>query len=263
MAAPTAAKLRSQFETEMRQLVAVAASGAGSATPRDVTERLLEAVFLNAVTAFESFLEQLFFKSVTGAVRTGGIKPVTRLKDEDTARRMIIRPREKYVTWLPIEDAISRADVYLVSGKPFSRVATRGAAKGLLTRALTVRNAIAHRSGHAKVRFDEMVGGRHATAGAYLAAASGGGRMCEEFLAELGRLVHGLCASDEAQAEHILGPPDPIPAGAKPGAGNFVCLVCASAYTIVAGQALECAVCDPRCTTCGSVVSRTARFRAD
>src|SRR4051812_29810501 len=95
-----AAELASGLTVELESLREVARSGASG--PRAVYIRLLESVFLNGVTELESFIEDLFFAIVSGQARPRDAKPIVRLHNDDTARRMVLRPREAYAKWLPI-----------------------------------------------------------------------------------------------------------------------------------------------------------------
>jgi hypothetical protein len=257
-----AAKLASAYDTEIAALLVVAGSGASASATREVTERLLESVFLNAVTATEAFIEELFLAAVTGAVRTGGTKPVIRFPDSNTALSIIVPPANRYVSWLPFSDTLGRAKAFLVDSLPFSRIDVREQLKSRLHEAMIVRNMIAHRSAYATAKFRNLVGNRYESAGQYLAATTGTDRVCEAFLGDFVRIANGLCAEDDSATNAILGDPDPIPSGARPGQGNYVCFGCGNSYVIArdSNAQLECSVCDLPCPRCGHV-ARRATFR--
>lgn len=263
MAASTAARLALEFDRQIADLLSVAGGGAGGpVAPRDVRERLLESVFLNAVTALEAFLEGLFFKAVTGAIRTGNVQPVIRFPSEETAWKLVTPPRDRYLGWLPFADTSARARIFLVDGLPFTLLDDRDHLRTRLTEALTLRNMIAHRSDYARQKFDDLVGGRYASAGEYLAAASGASRICEAFLADFARIANGLCAPDEATVVTILGDADALRTGAKVGEGTYDCLGCGTPFIVPAGATrnLSCATCDAPCPACGRT-GKTANFR--
>ncbi len=257
-----AAQIATAFDLEVTQLLAVAEGGAGPSADQAVSERLLEAVFLNAVTAVEALFERLFFYAVTGRLRTMGVRPVVRFRDEATARRMVLPPKHTYLDWLPFPSTVDRARVFLVDALPFARVDARVQLSQQLQAAVTVRNMIAHRSDHARDRFERLVDGRYDTAGSYLAASTSSGRVCESFLADFGRIANGLCARDDAAAVVILGDVDPLPAGAKRDSGTYECVTCGTRVVVAEATrvSLACAVCDPPCPVCGRT-PRTARFR--
>lgn len=252
----TAAKLATGFDAEIADLMAVASGSVGASTssPQVVRERLLESVFLNAVTALEAFIESLFFKSVTGRVKTGGVKPVMRFRNETVAWQMILRaPREKYLDWLPFDSTSKRAQAFLVDGLPFSRLDTRRLLRTGLDETLIVRNMIAHRSENVREKFAGSVGGRYTTAGEYLAATSGAGSTCEALLTDFVRIANGLCADDEASVIAFLGDEDALGTGSKVMAGSYRCLGCGTVTVVPANQTrtLSCNVCDRACAFCG------------
>ena len=92
-------------------------------------QRLLESIFLNGITEFESFLEDIFLAAVSKQIRPGKTKTVVDFHDPDTARSLLMRPRETYLNWMPIENSLDRADQFLTSGIPFSRLGARPIAR--------------------------------------------------------------------------------------------------------------------------------------
>lgn len=254
---PTVAgQLATGLETEIAALQRVAAAG-GAPSP-EVEARLFESVLLNAVTELEALLEDLFFAIVASKVRLSGVRAVVRFPDEETARGILLRPGERYTTWLPIKDSVERISRFLVDGKPFSRLTSRQLVSTRLTDLLTVRNAIAHKSGHAQQKFREISGGRHATVGDYLRSTSGQSSVCSAFLADIARYGNALCSS-EAAAEQLLGTEDPLPTGKKVRADDYRCHSCGTIETRADREPLRCLKCDPACPTCGKP-SNTARF---
>jgi len=264
VAVTAAQKLASDFAGEVSGLLALAAGPSGSATaPRDVRERLLESLFLNAVTAVEAFFERLFFAAVTGGIRTGGVRPIIRFPSVDIARRMVMPPRQNYLSWLPFRDTSDRAQAFLDRGLPFSHLDERAQLRTRLNEALTVRNVVAHRSDHAQAQFDNLVDSRYATAGEYLSAVSGASRTCEAFLQDFVRIALGLCARDDLAVAALLGDPDHLATGKKVSEGTYECVGCGVTRIVVpAGSiySLRCSRCDPPCPSCGRVAS-TATFR--
>jgi hypothetical protein len=222
-------------------------------------QRMLESIFLNGITEFESFLEDLFLAAVSKRIRPGATKTIVNFHDPDTARSLLLRPRESYLDWMPIERSLERADKFLVDGLPFSRLGTRPNVKLRLKVASAVRNAVAHKGAGARTRFHEMTSGKYRSPGEYLSAKLGPGTVCDGFLEDFVRFGHALCVSD-AEALRLLGPEGPYRAGTVVNSGKYQCAQCGSEYALNQREALACPVCDPLCTRCGSPTSRSATF---
>lgn len=254
----TAAERRAAaVRTEIKGLEIVALGGRPLGSVANA--RLQESVLVKAFTEFEAFLEELFFAILEGRTRVPGARPHVRLRDPAVARQIVLQPRERYLTWLPIREATVRAERFLVDGSPFDRLATRRTVTGTLSRAQIVRNATAHRSDHAQEQFQSATGRRFATAGDYLASRSGTSTMCVALLDDLARYCHALVGS-VATAESLLGPPDPLKSGQVVGSGDYACQGCGAIVSMPGGTALACMRCDPPCGSCGHV-SKTAAFR--
>ncbi|MER2253289.1 hypothetical protein ABS772_25535 [Methylorubrum podarium] len=122
-------------------------------------EAVYEALFLRAVTNFESYLEQLFISILLG--RSG--HPPDRIKllmsvSNKNNLITILTQKNDYLDWLPYNKTESRARIYLKDGKPFSEL-TDGDKSQIKAISLT-RNAIAHRSDHSSNQFrSKVIGG--------------------------------------------------------------------------------------------------------
>ena len=185
-----------------------------------------------------------------------------RFPSEAIAWQIVLPSRDRYLGWLPFADTSARARAFLVDGLPFTRLDDRAQLKSRLNEALAVRNMIAHRSDYARQKFDDFVGGRYATAGEYLAAASGANRICEAFLADFVRIANGLCAPDDASVIMALGSADAINSGAKVGEGapRMPRMWRRDDRSAGTTRGLACTMCDPPCPVCGRT-GRTANFR--
>ncbi len=69
----------------------------------------------------------------------------------DKVAHAVIRGGRKYADWLPLEKTKERAPVFLSRGRPFDRL--RDVDIQVFQRMQIIRNAVAHRSHHAKRRF--------------------------------------------------------------------------------------------------------------
>lgn len=120
-------------------------------------DSVYEALFLRAVTSFESFLEELFLAILQGRVqyaRGRNVKLRMTVTSRDALMGILLQ-RQKYLTWLPFKDTIERAELYLVGGRPFTE--WDNADRSMLRTIGTIRNAIAHRSSHAMNEFSKHV----------------------------------------------------------------------------------------------------------
>jgi hypothetical protein len=253
---PRASQMASSFRKEIEGLRSV---GNSRVSGLDVQHRLLESVFLNGVTEFESFLERVFFAAVSRDIRPGTTSPIVGLHDPQTARGLVLRPYESYLTWLPIAKTIERAEQYLSGGVPFDRLGSRQSVKQRLSVALAVRNAVAHKGDSARTKFRSATAGNYTTPGEYLAARSGTTTMCDAFLLDFARFGYALCVSD-SQVARLLGPEGPFPAGRKVPSGSYECRGCGTKYELLEGERLFCPICDPACNACGRSHSGRAQF---
>ena len=168
--------------------------------PTDV-QQVYEALFVNAVTAFESFLEDLFIGLLVGGVATGQGRFSRRVTvtTSQIARELVTGAGRKYADWFPFERTEERARLFLTGGRPFTSVST--AERSLIDRCLIIRNAIAHRSRHSRDRFQREVLGstplppRERTPAGYLRSSFRSGprqTRYENLTAELLRLARKL-----------------------------------------------------------------------
>jgi len=254
---PRAASMASDLRRQINGLRKV---GKASVKPQSAYERLLESVFLNGVTEFESFLEEFFFAAVARRVRPGNTKPIVNLRDPETARELVLRPRERYLKWLPYDESQARADQYLVDGSPFSRLTSRPRVTRRLNQAMAVRNAIAHKGGDAHSRFLDATDRKYSSPGQYLAATLGRSTVCDAFLADFVRYGRAPCVSNSEILE-LLGPEGPFPAGKKLDAGRYECLDCGHVISLSRRKAVRCPTCEPPCQACGVPASGSAQFR--
>ena len=121
---------------------------------RDV-EHIYGAIFLGAYASFEGMLEDLFLKLLTARVRLPrSVRSKVTFRSDIVARTIIFEGRN-YVDWLPYERTLKRAENLFYGGRPFTRLDSNE--KGLIKAVCTIRNAIAHQSGHARKQFDKDV----------------------------------------------------------------------------------------------------------
>lgn len=120
-------------------------------------DRMYEALFLSAVTSFESFLEDLFLGLlVSGAgLQSTGVRPRMTIQSPVVAREVVIGPGRNYADWLPYDRTRERAEVFFRGGRPFTGLTNPHLQ--VLERTGAIRNAIAHKSQHSVEQFNRKV----------------------------------------------------------------------------------------------------------
>lgn len=114
-----------------------------------------EGLFLRAVTGFEAFLEELFLLVLSGKSKYP--KGTVKLRMEPPSSQSlntILLQGKKYLTWLPFDETVKRANIYMDGGGPFKLGPSD---KDSLSKITKIRNAIAHRSHHAMSEFSKDV----------------------------------------------------------------------------------------------------------
>ncbi|TQM36036.1 hypothetical protein FB388_7486 [Pseudonocardia cypriaca] len=256
------AEIYDQFHARLDRLLKVALDArtsrrAGGMSQRSV-DSVHEATLLGMVSLFENFLEELFWSCVMNKSALKGVKPTLSISRQSVGEAILLADRP-YLTWLPVDETIRRARIFLVGGRPFSRLERRPD-KATLSQILKVRHAIAHNSGKAKKDFSALIEparlrpGRRTPAG-WLQASQQGSFIHERYGLALKTAAGGLVASTDAKADAILQPAPPFGNRESPGRGNYRCLRCRNIVRL-RGDAdrLEiCAACGgrPGCATCG------------
>jgi hypothetical protein len=115
------------------------------------------ALFLRAVTRFETFLEDLFLGILQKRVKyRKSRKIVPRIVHRSNhALTGVVYRKQPYVDWMPFKETEERADVFLYGGRPFSELEHDH--KDVMTRVWVTRCAIAHDSDHTKRRFQRTI----------------------------------------------------------------------------------------------------------
>jgi len=118
---------------------------------RDI-EFIYEGIYLNAITHFENFIENLFINLLSNKAEhpSRDVKPKL-LFSSTVICRDIVCAGKSYVDWFPYDFTIKRAKVYFKKGLPFT--ALEKADKKGISEILYIRNAIAHKSKHSVKMF--------------------------------------------------------------------------------------------------------------
>lgn len=129
----------------------------GSIVKRDL-DIAYSGLIINAVTAFENYLEKLFFSIVSGKSKPHRdvgpiVTSITRLSENDI--RLLVIGDNRYINWLPYDLTEKRSLAYLVDGSPFRKL--KGQDKESLKKIAKIRNAIAHSSPFSEEAFKKMI----------------------------------------------------------------------------------------------------------
>lgn len=113
---------------------------------RDI-EIIYSGLFLDAVTSFEGFIEDLFLKLLVD----DSIHPSSSVKAKFnfkniTNSRTVVYSGKNYIKWFPYDLTIKRAKIFFKSGKPFTNLDSND--KKGIKEVLYIRNALAHRSNY-------------------------------------------------------------------------------------------------------------------
>lgn len=122
---------------------------------RDV-EQVYSGLFLEAVTSFERHIERLFMGLLVGAVSTNNSAAMPRVTiGSHKVAHEVLKGSQRYIDWLPFSHTEKRAEAFFRGGRPFTQLTNQD--KKQLEHLMWVRNAIAHKSGHAQRVFQQKV----------------------------------------------------------------------------------------------------------
>jgi len=156
---------------EMERLTAASQQWVSISFPRGVPrfsvrhqETITDLAFLRAFVAIEAFLEHSFILYLLGLRPPVGPRP-RRLVTPTTRKLavMAVTGDRDYTDWHKVDQLKNRAKKYFVDGKPYTDALV--GKKALFEEMTTVRNAIAHSSGHSQEKFKRLV--RSKLAGSY------------------------------------------------------------------------------------------------
>lgn len=137
---------RLKFELQFRE---------GHIVRRDL-EQVYSGLFLEAITSFEAFIEDLFIRLlISGSIRAPShIVPKALFKSRSIAAQIVLGG-QKYLDWLPYSFTERRAIAFFRNGLPFCSLDRPE--KNSIEKWLLIRNVIAHKSKHAKKVFEEKL----------------------------------------------------------------------------------------------------------
>lgn len=270
----TAAELRDDFLAlivEKRKLLSAASSRMiGHSLEEEALDHFFESTFLEVVTRFEAFVEDLFYEVSLGQSSIHRAGPADALSGvgtrKDLEEVLLASGSRNYLEWLPLATTEARARVLLKDGRPFSRLGRRDSERALLREVKTIRNAIAHRSGDAWSKFLSICPGQQTlarrTPAGLLRMAADVDRTKYDLLCDgLGGIASALAARSDKQAWKLLSPEDDRSARKVAPAGTYECRKCGDSFVLNEESTLEnCSRCHHGpCLSCGVEVK--SRFR--
>jgi hypothetical protein len=127
----------------------------GAIVRRDI-ERVYEGLYLDTITSLENLIERLFLGLLTRRLfhNSSSVVPRVTFRSPLVAREVVFGGRN-YVDWFPYHYTEQRAKAFFRDGAPFSYLENPD--KRLLENLLYIRNAIAHKSGYSKSKFEQEV----------------------------------------------------------------------------------------------------------
>lgn len=177
----------------------------GEITKRDL-DSVYEALFLRAVTSFESFLEELFLAILerrTKYKKARKVAPRMTTKSRVALTDIVFQNRQ-YLNWIPFNHTEERAMLFLADGKPFSDLETGD--RAVVKTITTIRHAIAHRSKHSMREFERTVTASHSLlwgerspAGFLRSRVQPSVSRFEVYVGELARIGVALCLPTRPQ----------------------------------------------------------------
>ena len=149
-----AAKVAREANATSRYLRRILDARVSGALMRNDVDRAFKGAYLDFYVLLEEQVEYLFYGLLMGRLTATGVRPKVQIRSEAVAKQLVLGGG-RYVSWLPIRRTMDRADVYLASGFPFSRLDDDE--QGTFIEMAHIRNAIAHSGAHASDKFRTKV----------------------------------------------------------------------------------------------------------
>lgn len=120
-------------------------------------EMIVEVSFLQAVTAWERFLEDTFLLYAVGKKAHRGYCPRRRIKpaSKELAFNIALPEGRPFADWLNVDIVKPRAEKFFKDGGPFSKYLS--AKSNCMRQIGIIRNAIAHSSLYAEEKLEEVI----------------------------------------------------------------------------------------------------------
>ena len=122
---------------------------------RDI-EQVYVGLYMDCMTSLETVFEDLFVGLLSGRYFVSSRSNIALItfRNRRAVRPMVYGGR-RYVDWIPYDQTIDRAKIFFQNGEPFTNL--NAAQRQFIEQCALVRNALAHKSMHAKRRFENGV----------------------------------------------------------------------------------------------------------
>lgn len=248
------------FSKGIEELKSVVEEVNDGSTSKFVSDAVLELVALRAASLLEEYLEALFYDSILGEHPCQSVGSLLSVSDRTEADLLIYsggKQRENYLTWLPIDSTLIRAEAYLSDGLPFSWLRNRQVELDALKELSIARNAVAHPSAYAFDQLKTLSGkkGYNVDRPAdYLRSIRADSIEILILLTQTEIIARALAQENEPRANVILQPESPFNNGQKARAGKYFCRRCEAEIELEQTSNLpKCSQCSTsnRCAVCG------------
>jgi len=209
---------------------------------------IVEASFIASYAAFESFVEDLFFRALLGVSGIDDVQPRVTFKNRQDAERVLTGGRD-YITWLPWKQNVQAlSSRVLEDGLPFDRLSRADAEKGQLEEARRLRNGVAHDSGKAHQEVLKVIGTmppKQRNVAAYLATSVQSVKRFDRHMDNFEVIARCLTASDSQTAHSYLLPERPYGEGDLAPRGRYECVRMGHVLKVtrVQDQLQKCKLC--------------------
>lgn len=226
---------------------------------------VVELAALRAFSLLETYLEEVFYLSMLSrhaCAAIGSVLPVTTRSEVELLIYSDGRRRENYLTWLPYDVTVDRAESYLLGGQPYSWLRFRPVELAALKELTVIRNAVAHPSAYASSLLADLAqlkGYQVSRPADYLKSIRSGSWEVLLTLTQVSVVARALAESSEMGADAILQPESVFQAAQKAAPGTYLCSHCGHERTVEVKSKLgACPTCGvvERCVECGR--SRTS-----
>jgi len=252
-----------RFERIARELRATTRNGQrahsqGWLKQTDV-DHLFTSTFLGIVASFEVCLEDLFYSAVLGQSGLEDVSPRMSIPSRTGVERVLgVNNGDRYLNWTSIKESRKRAEAFIAGGAPFNRLQGRAQDNEIVQTSFVVRNAIAHKSGAARRKFQKLpLAGlfttRRSPAG-FLQLMTGNVSQYEFLSLGLVRISKALTAPRRSTARKYLSQESSYRSGNKAPLGTYECASCSSRvlHRSKARALAPCKQCQKSCSSCGS-----------
>lgn len=266
----TLVQVAGRFSSEIEELKDAIFDAEESHVKLQTLQNVVELSVLRTYSLLEGLFEEIFYQTLLGSSGQHGAGPVLAVANQTEVDLLLYRHgsrREKYLDWLPYSYTLERAEALLVGAVPFSRLKYRSVERRALDELVTVRNAIAHPSGHAQARFVELADSKKypgTRPAEYLLSLRGGQPEVLLLLTRIEVTAQGLAVARDSDANAVLEPETPFFPQQRCPAGSYRCEGCDATRVLTEEQVIgTCAECSAvsECLTCGRKTFTSANWR--